>query len=70
MTDETKDVVVCPLDQKLNGLVSDIMEEQDPNRTKDLVDLFNWNILILFGGAAAFALITSSIIFWKNKNCF
>ena len=45
MNDEVKDVVqVSPLDSKINGLVDNIMEEQDPNKTKDLVELFNWNI--------------------------
>lgn len=45
MTEETKDVVqLNPLDTKINGLVENIMEEQDPTKTKDLVDLFNWNI--------------------------
>ena len=33
-----------PLDMKLDTLVESILDEQDPNRTKDLVDLFNWNI--------------------------
>ena len=32
-----------------------------------ILNLSNWNILILFGGAAAFALIISLIIFLKNK---
>ena len=44
MTEETKEVIVAPIDAKITGLVSDIMEEQDPNKTKDLVDLFNWHI--------------------------
>ena len=39
------EVVPCnPLDEKLNSLVENIMEEQDPNKTKDLVEIFNWNI--------------------------
>lgn len=33
-----------PLDMKLDTLVENILDEQDPNKTKDLVDLFNWNI--------------------------
>lgn len=38
-------LVPCsPLDQKLTGLVENIMVEEDPNRTKDLVELFNWNM--------------------------
>lgn len=46
MNEETTQdvVVVSPLDAKIDGLVNNIMEEQDPNRTKDLVELFNWNI--------------------------
>lgn len=45
MSDENKELIVnSPLDQKLNNLVNDIMDEQDPNKTKDLVELFNWNI--------------------------
>ena len=45
MSAEEKDIVeLTPLDKKLNGLVETIMEEEDPNKTKDLVDLFNWNI--------------------------
>ena len=45
MSDEVKDVVqLSPLDDKINGLVETIMEEQDPNKTKNLVDLFNWNM--------------------------
>ena len=45
MSEETKEVVpVNPLDDKINGLVETIMDEEDPNKTKDLVDLFNWNM--------------------------
>lgn len=36
--------VVHDLDSRINSLVSDIIEEDDPKKTKDLVDLFNWNI--------------------------
>ena len=32
------------IDSKITALVDNIMEEQDPNKTKDLVELFNWNI--------------------------
>ena len=45
MNDEVNDVTsLTPLDQKLNGLVENILEEENPNKTKDLVDLFNWNM--------------------------
>ena len=45
MIDETTDIVeVKPIDSTIKGLVENIMEEQDPNKTKDLVELFNWNI--------------------------
>ena len=45
MTDETKDLtVVNSVDTNIDTLVSDIMSEQDPDKTKNLVDLFNWNM--------------------------
>ena len=46
MNDEkNEDIVVSsPIDQKLTGLVDTIMNEEDPNKTKDLVELFNWNM--------------------------
>lgn len=47
MTEENNEVQVVPcnpLDQKLSGLVDNILTEEDPNKTKDLVDLFNWNM--------------------------
>ena len=45
MTDETKDLTtVNPVDTNIDTLVSDIMSEQDPDKTKNLVDLFNWNM--------------------------
>lgn len=45
MNETTQDVVqLTPLDTKIDGLVQSILDEQDPNRTKDLVELFNWNI--------------------------
>lgn len=45
MTSDTQDLVaVNPVDSTLKEIVSDIMQEQDPKKTKDLVDLFNWNI--------------------------
>lgn len=45
MSEETKDILLInPLDDRINGLVETIMEEEDPNKTKDLVDLFNWNM--------------------------
>lgn len=36
--------VVNPVDGAIKEIVSGIMQEQDPKKTKDLVDLFNWNI--------------------------
>lgn len=45
MSEDITDVVtVSPVDSKINTLVESILDEQDPNKTKDLVDLFNWNI--------------------------
>ena len=45
MNDEIQDVVqVSPQDNKIYGLVNNILEEQDPNKTKELVELFNWSI--------------------------
>lgn len=45
MTEELTDVMeVSPLDEKINHLVEDIMVEEDPSKTRDLVDLFNWNM--------------------------
>lgn len=42
--DIQENVQLSPLDTKIQGLVDDIMEEQDPSKTRDLVDLFNWNM--------------------------
>ena len=45
MSEELQGLVKTnPVDEKINNLVENIMNEQDPNTTKDLVDLFNWNI--------------------------
>lgn len=45
MIEETKDVVeISPIDKEITTLVDNIMVEQDPNKTKNLVELFNWNI--------------------------
>ena len=45
MIEETTDIVQeNPIDNTIKSLVNNIMEEQDPNKTKDLVELFNWNI--------------------------
>lgn len=44
MNEELNEVVPNTLDSKLVTIVNDITEEQDPNKTKDLVDLFNWHI--------------------------
>lgn len=42
---ETADIKpVAPIDDQLTELVRNIVEEQDPSKTKNLVDLFNWNI--------------------------
>ena len=40
----TTDIVAKPIDDKINKLVYDIMSEEDPSKTKDLVELFNWNM--------------------------
>ena len=32
------------MNNKINELVENILDEQDPNKTKDLVELFNWNM--------------------------
>lgn len=44
MNEQTDVVEVNPIDQKIEGLVENILQEQDPNKTKDLVDMFNWNM--------------------------
>jgi DNA replication protein DnaD len=45
MNSNNQDVVaINPVDGAIKEIVSDIMQEQDPKKTKDLVDLFNWNI--------------------------
>ena len=45
MTENTQEIVVLnPVDEKLKSLVDDIMDEQDPTKAKDLVELFNWNM--------------------------
>lgn len=43
-TEVDTELSVAPIDAKIDSLVTDILDEQDPNKTKDLVDLFNWNI--------------------------
>lgn len=43
-TTEEKTTELSPVDNTIRGLVDNIMEEQDPNKTKDLVDMFNWNM--------------------------
>lgn len=40
----TTELITAPVDEKINCLVTDIMDEQDPAKTKDLVELFNWNM--------------------------
>lgn len=43
MTDNNETKLPCNSgDTKIDSLMKDILEEQDPNKTKDLVDLFNW----------------------------
>lgn len=40
----TTELITAPVDKKIDCLVTDIMDEQDPAKTKDLVELFNWNM--------------------------
>lgn len=35
---------IAPLNNEINEIVTDIIEETDTSKTKDLVDLFNWNM--------------------------
>ena len=45
MTETNETSLPCTsVDTKINSLMEDIMEEQDPNKAKDLVDLFNWHM--------------------------
>ena len=45
MTDNNETKLPCnSADTKIDSLMKDILEEQDPNKTKDLVDLFNWHM--------------------------
>ena len=44
MTDENKDVLPSPIDKTVSELVDNIIQEPDPKKTKDLVDIFNWNM--------------------------
>ena len=45
MTDTQQNNLSCTtIDNEMNSLIEGIMEEQDPNKTKDLVDLFNWHM--------------------------
>ena len=45
MTENKETNLPCSsVDVKLNNLIEDIMEEEDPNKTKDLVNLFNWHM--------------------------
>lgn len=43
-TDASEVVTKSTVDENITTLVDNIMEEQDPTRTKDLVDMFNWNM--------------------------
>ena len=42
MSDEKQ--MLAPINTRIDDLVENILEESDPNKTKDLVDLFNWNM--------------------------
>lgn len=45
MTDNNETILPCTsVDTKIDSLMNDILEEQDPSKTKDLVDLFNWHM--------------------------
>ena len=45
MTDNNETKLPCTsADAKIDSLMNDILEEQDPTKTKDLVDLFNWHM--------------------------
>lgn len=45
MMDNNETKLPCnSADTKIDSLMKDILEEQDPNKTKDLVDLFNWHM--------------------------
>lgn len=46
MNEEEKNVVpVSPsLDEKIQTLANEVINEQDTDKTKDLISLFNWNI--------------------------
>lgn len=45
MIDEQKSLVdTTTIDTNINNLANQILEEQDPEKAKDLISLFNWNI--------------------------
>ena len=45
MLDEKENILPSnPVDTKIKSLVDNIMVEEDPNKAKDLVELFNWNM--------------------------
>lgn len=45
MMEENKELTIrSAFDTQINELVQNIYEEQDPAKTKDLVELFNWNM--------------------------
>lgn len=46
MSEENKDVIpaAVPIDEKIQDLATKIIDEQDVDKTKDLITLFNWNI--------------------------
>ena len=45
MTEETKSLVdTTAIDLDINSLASQVLVESDPEKTKQLIELFNWNI--------------------------
>ena len=45
MSEETKELVdTSSIDTEITGLASQVLEESDPEKAKQLIALFNWNI--------------------------
>lgn len=45
MNEDTKDITISsPIDDKIDSIAKQILSEEDVDKTKDLVSLFNWNI--------------------------
>ena len=46
MSEENKELVPtsASLDEKIQDLATQIVEEQDADKTKNLISLFNWNM--------------------------